>query len=427
MLRRDRAEYAAAEAPRPPAAQREWLAALNAGRTEYSDLTVDGWPVSWSDDLIRATYGACRIPAARAAYMRLARSTLPGAPRPPKRNDAVAERSRDWQTFETVTDADGYVTERGRWHTDTTPPHLTRGHKHDPATIEATRTASHVVANSYRLGNGESAWPRHLGAGNFGIAWRIDTDDGPRVVKLAAATNVHNRPWTREEQTRNLLHEAGVANELRALGFSCVPRAVFVRFAGGTPALVREYGEPAGVLTGAEYADLEAQLVAIERVHGWQVHDDLALYRRADGTVFVGDVGFWQAPRPLLAGEKRRPWKDFDSSLNGLLERAQREHGIVPGVTTLPRFWTLTSFLLDTSASARPRTDVRDAMEADLSEEFLDTVRQRVEAGVPLPKELAPWIAAAEKVLQQHGPAPGTTFGVRRHLARARAKAAAEG
>jgi hypothetical protein len=336
-----------------------------------------------------------------------------------KTNSAMAERSRDWQTFETVTDEDGDTRERGRWHTEITPARLTRGHAHEPETVDATRTASRVVAQSYRLANGESAWPRQLGAGNFGIAYRLETDDGPRVVKLAAATNVHGRPWTREEQTRNLLHEAGVANELSRLGFRCMPRTVFVRFAGGTPALVREYGEPAGALTGPEYGALEAELVAIEREHGWGVHDELSLYRRADGSVFVGDVGFWQAPRPLLAGEKRRPWKDFDSSLNGLLERAQRDHGMVPGVVPVPRLWTLASFLLDTSTNPRPRTELRDEMDVDLSQEFLDAVRERLDRGVPTPPSLSPWVAAAESVIRGYVPATTTTgLGAKRRAAR---------
>lgn len=320
----------------------------------------------------------------------------PAAPRRAKPNSALAERSRDWQTFEVVTDEDGDTRERGRWHTDTTPPRLTRGHAHEPETVEATRTASRVVAQSYRLANGESAWPRHLGGGNFGIAYRLETDDGPRVVKLAAATNVHGRPWTREEQTRNLLHEAGVANELSRLGFRCMPRTVFVRFAGGTPALVREYGEPAGPLTGPEYGALEEELVAIEREHGWGVHDELSLYRRADGSVFVGDVGFWQAPRPLLPGEKRRPWKAFDSSLHGLLGRAQTEHK-VPDVTPLPRLLSIGAHL--------DRDDVTapSEMAAGTAEDLVEDVAVREAVGIPTSKEVARLVALAREVMRAFG------------------------
>jgi hypothetical protein len=313
-----------------------------------------------------------------------------------KDNPARAERTSSREVVKTVGEGDD-ERQRSRWVTDVQPARLTPGHAREPATLAATRTAERVVANSYSLSDGRAAWPERLGSGNFGIAYRLDTDDGPAVVKIATATNIHGRPWTRTEQTRNLLHEAGVANELTELGFRCMPRSVFVRFAGGTPAVVREYGEPAGPLSPEEYASLEADLVAIEREHGWRVNDDLALYRRADGSVYVGDVGFWQAPPRDGA---QRPWKAMDSSLGHLLDQVQREHG-VPSVTTLPRLLSSASVLAPSPSRdpSKPRSPVVERFEAELAQEFLDAVRLRAEAGVPVPDAVAPMVRQAEALI----------------------------
>lgn len=313
------------------------------------------------------------------------------------RNPATAERSLSWQKTYLEPDewGDPREVKPPRWVTTVTPARVTRGHWRSPSTKEAIAIAERVGVDSYRLRNGEYGRARHLGAGNFGIAYLVEADDGPRVVKVPAATNIHQRPWSREEQTRNLLHEAGVANELGRKGFGCIPRTVFVRYGGGTPALVREYGEPVTSLSGPEYAALEKELVAIERKHGWHVADELSLYRRANGTVFVGDVGFWQAPKPRARGEKRRPWRDMESSLTFLLDQAQKTYG-APRVTELPRLWGIAALL-------HKRDRAPDDWDAELAQELLDDVASRAAEGVSTPRDLAPVITRARVILRRYG------------------------
>jgi len=368
------------EAPRWSGVQSSWIATDASGRA--------AWAIS--PNLAHVS----PVGSDEAAY------TLGDLSRAPRKdNPARAERTSSREVIETVGEGDE-ERETRRWVTDVEPPRLTPGHAHEPATVAATRTAMRVVANSYSLADGRAAWPERLGSGNFGIAYKLETDDGPSVVKISAATNLHGRPWTREEQTRNLMHEAGVANELTELGFRCMPLSVFVRFAGGTPAVVREYGDPAGRLTPEEYASLEADLVTIEREHGWRVNDDLALYRRRDGSVYVGDVGFWQAPEPLRRGAARRPWKAMDSSLGHLLDQVQREHE-VPSVTSLPRLLSSASILSPSPSrpAAKPRSALVERFEAELAEEFLESVRRRAAAGVPIPAVVDPMVRQAEALI----------------------------
>ena len=312
-------------------------------------------------------------------------------------NSAIAERSRDVDV--TVVDPDDGI-ERVQRRTKFTPPRLTRGHMREPATVAAARTARHVdMETHYVTRNGERtmAWAKQLGAGNFGVAYLVETDDGPRVVKVPAATDMHRRVWSRVKQTRNIKHEAGVANELVAKGYTVVPRTVYTEFDGGTPAIVREYGEPAGAITGAEYAVLERELFAIERRHGWGVHDTLALYRRSDGSLFVGDVGFWTAPRGRAKGEKPRAWRAFDSDLQHLLHGAQKAHGI-GSVPTLAELLRLSEAI--ESAAFSPK---RDAMDVEIATEYLDeldaALRKRSDADVPNPQEVERVVQRARRSL----------------------------
>lgn len=234
-----------------------------------------------------------------------------------KPNSAVAARhlSRDVE----VEEVDDWGDLRKRVHTEesTVPAHLTDGHWQEPAVIEAARTA----------GSTARGYSKHLGEGNFGIGYRAETPSGALAfVKVPAAHNIHKQPWTRAEQTSNLMQEAGVANELRALGYTVVPEGVYTEWGGGTPAWVREFGEPVTSLTPEEYSSLEAELMSIERDAQWRVVDELQLFRRPDGSVFVGDVGIWQAP----SRRTKKAWSDQDSSLRNLLEQAQQK--LVPGL-----------------------------------------------------------------------------------------------
>lgn len=313
----------------------------------------------------------------------------------PRRNPTIAERSSSREVTYRETDryGDAWEVKPSKWKTTVTPPRLTRGHMRDPATAEATIVARHVLDRSFRLSNGEYGDTRLLGSGNFGIAYLVDSDSGPRVVKVSTAMSIHQRPWTRAEQVRNLMHEAGVANELGRKHLSIIPKTVYTHFDGGTPALVREYGEPVTSLTGAEYGALEAQLLNVERKYGWHVEDELALYRRADGSVFVGDVGFWRAP----SKGKRRPWRDMDSSLKHLLEAAQKTYG-APNVTSLPRLLSIAAFMTPRRAEKTP-----DDWDAELAQEYIDAVADRAKEGVPTPRWLAPVAARARLILRRYG------------------------
>lgn len=220
-------------------------------------------------------------------------------PMPRKRNSAIARRGEG---------------------DDAEPARTTADHWTDPAVIEAARIAESV----------QRGYNRRMGAGNFGVGYRADTPSGPRLVKLPAEHNLHEQPWSRAQQTAHIMHEAGVANELSALGYSLIPRGVYTEWGGGTPAFVREFGEPVTSLTPAEYGAVEAELLSIERDHGWMVVDELQLYRRPDGSVYVGDVGLWQPPP-----RAKRAWSLRWSGLHRYLEDLQRR--TLPGLAMRPR------------------------------------------------------------------------------------------
>jgi hypothetical protein len=158
---------------------------------------------------------------------------------------------------------------------------LTQGHMDEPAVRAARQVARRALTHGQKLGEGF-----------FGVAYLVDG----RVVKLPRYEVPYRPRKSLKEARAWLLHEAGVANELSESGFSIIPEIVYVELEDGSPALVREYGEPAGKLSAAELHDLERQLWEIEQTGTeWDVADDLLLLRRKDGTVFVGDVGFWRA------------------------------------------------------------------------------------------------------------------------------------
>lgn len=96
-------------------------------------------------------------------------------------------------------------------------PRISADHFNEKSVREAAEVAALVAA-------------RHptrailAGNGNFGVVYRVETPDGPRVVKIPATNDNHGVAWTRDEQTMWLRHEAGVANELAARGYTVVPR-----------------------------------------------------------------------------------------------------------------------------------------------------------------------------------------------------------
>ena len=271
-------------------------------------------------------------------------------------------------------------------------PRLTRGHLSLPETREAAKRAARTTLRTgfswrdggtdedpvYRYGHAQL-----VGTGNFGMVYRVDDARGPVAVKLPAAHDLARAAWSRDKQTDWMRQEAGVANELAAKGYSVIPRGVYTEFEGGTPAFVREWGEPVTSLTGQEFADLERQLLAIERRHGWRIHDDLVLYRRADGTVFVGDVGFWEAPRP---GPKRK-WEAMQSELPHLVQKLLKAVPLLSpdGAPARVRFVTdleLLARLITTFYEMRKDMPPR-GLDLKMAQELLDGVAAREAAGIP--------------------------------------------
>jgi len=163
-----------------------------------------------------------------------------------------------------------------------------------------------------------------LGAGNFGATVRVrDANGVPWVVKQPVRVDRHGKAYTPERAKAYLLHEAGIANRVEDTGNRAVPHTVFVDGPGWDFGLVREYGEivdPAA-LTLDEIRKLEQDLLAVE-VGGVQVDDDLLILRRPDGSLFIGDVGWWRV--------LNKPWgtgfKGPNTKLPDLLQRALEEH-----------------------------------------------------------------------------------------------------
>lgn len=178
------------------------------------------------------------------------------------------------------------------WHFEA--PTLSPGHHDRQEVIFATSVANTARASALELGRG-----------NFGVAYLAETDAGRFVVKCPTEIDIHGRTWTAKEQRENFLHEAGVANELASLGVRIVPHIVFVELEDGSPALVREYGEPVLKSTPEVYADVEKALVDVE-ARGWKVEDEIELFTRPDGSLFVGDVGIWH-PAVVEDGAERFP------------------------------------------------------------------------------------------------------------------------
>jgi hypothetical protein len=241
-----------------------------------------------------------------------------------RKNPAHAGRS-EYRSREVreIRDSGPYYTVKNEWLTQ--PPTLTEGHFDLPEVREATVVAEHGREHGASLGRG-----------NFGLTYLTQTVHGPAVVKVAATEALYgNRQrWSRADQQNNMMHEAGVANELADRGYDVVPRTIYVELADGTPALVREYGDLADTLTPDEFYALETRLLALEQETGWRVQDDLLVLRRPDGSLFIGDVGIWQPP--TVRNGKISAYDPRDSSLGGLLSKLA-ESVFGKRVSSLPR------------------------------------------------------------------------------------------
>jgi len=250
----------------------------------------------------------------------------------------------------------------GQWQL--TPASLTDDHYERAETQLATEQAKRILADGVLLGEG-----------NFGkVYWLDDPDHADVVLKVPRdrALYGHQQEWTPEQKRDNLLHEAGVANEIRELGSTIVPDTVFVELGGDTPALVREYGEPIEHLSPTDYAEVEAALMALEP-HGWRVQDELLVMRRPDGSLFVADVGVWSHDEKVTLSE-----------LGSLLARWAESYGMDLRGATLPSlardvesYESFAEFDEDGSFATMERRNLANAL------------AKRREAGLPTPAEYA--------------------------------------
>ena len=279
-----------------------------------------------------------------------------------------------------IRDSGPYYTVKNEWLTQ--PPTLTEGHFDLPEVREATVVAEHGREHGASLGRG-----------NFGLTYLTQTVHGPAVVKVAATEALYgNRQrWSRADQQNNMMHEAGVANELADMGYDVVPRTIYVELADGTPALVREYGDLADTLTPDEFYALETRLLALEQETGWRVQDDLLVLRRPDGSLFIGDVGIWQPP--TVRNGKTRAYDPLDSALGGLLSKlAETVFG--KRVSSLPRIAHLLEGLSNLKEDSFFVKVLREQMQ--------EAVASREAVGIPSPPSA---LAFAEDAAVRRNPA----------------------
>lgn len=261
----------------------------------------------------------------------------------------------------------------------TVPP----GYFDRPEVVAAGRVAADVL----RAG-------RLLGTGNFGQVF----GHGQRAVKVPAHTNMHGDVWSRQNVEPYLIHEAGVANELSARGHSVVPTVVLTRMPDGTLALLREMGAPPGVVTAAELGQLEAQLEAVE-ADGWDVDDELSVFRRQDGSLFVADVGWWR-PRPGPRGSS--PMEG--SALPGLLARLAFSLGhdqdmqrALSAVASIPDedFMGMLRGVID------PDDVIAEIFREDTLPDMVESAALRRAVGLPVPERLSRSIGAVQQQLDR--------------------------
>jgi hypothetical protein len=200
------------------------------------------------------------------------------------------------------------------------PARASRGEQYQSATLTDGHFDAATVKAATKIAQKARLQGKKLGRGNFGEVYGI----GGHVVKFPVLGG-YNRQKTPAEARGYLLHEAGVANELAEAGHRVVPVTVFVELPDGTPALVREYGEPLSKITTDEVAALEKGLYDVEATgkQGWDVADELLVMRRKDGTLFVADVGWWRARKKA----RKHNYEDR-SDVPGLLSHWTKSVGL---------------------------------------------------------------------------------------------------
>ena len=210
-----------------------------------------------------------------------------------------------------------------RWDGNTAqyvPVALTPGHADLAETQEARRLAQIALDHP----------SVSLGKGNFGVTYLSEG----RVVKLPRRENMHGMAWPPAALRQEFIHEAGIANELRALGHTVVPKTVFIEgLTGAGPfdfALVREYGHPVDSLALAEWDELSRVLSAVQD-EGYATRDELLILRRSDGSLFVGDVGLWKAPAIGASGPVDSMEDDLGTLLSAIFWKI---NGKAPGVSS---------------------------------------------------------------------------------------------
>jgi hypothetical protein len=288
--------------------------------------------------------------------------------------------------------------ERTIWKRE--PARLTEGHFELPEVLDATEVAEAALEmqETGRV-NDNRVTVSYLGKGNFGRVYRVEMPSGVLGVKLPAETNIHGKRWEAEEIREILMHEAGMANHVADLGFSIAPRSIYVELSDGTPAIVREYGEPVEELTPKEFYELEKKLVEVEQ-YDVQVQDDIQLYRREDGSIYVGDVGIWQVePRRIKPKQKH---SIIDSALPGLLDVAMLRYLKAEKGASLP----FALFLAN-----RIRESIRLEKEEGVESLFLEQELKQAERwktnrealGLPVPYELKDALRDAANFMRQMG------------------------
>lgn len=267
---------------------------------------------------------------------------------------------------------------------------VSRGHGATEKARDAAEIASYTVRSYTPLASpaGGFVRSRMVGQGNFGLVYRVDhSARGVFAVKIPSATDMHENVRPRDVQTRWFRHEAAVYEALRALKSPLATDVTYAEFDGGTPALVREYGDPVASMTAAEVERVESELLRLEWKHRWRVQDNLSLYRRADGSLFVGDVGLWSlrpaADRMTLRGMRER------SSVPDLMRQLGEAVKIEGAPATFAALLRARGRLMVAAilgAKAKP-----DARDIEAAQELLRIIAHRQREGMPL------YLSAAER------------------------------
>jgi len=274
-----------------------------------------------------------------------------------------------------------------------------RGQRYQSATLTPGHTSEPEVVQAVRIAQRAQREGKHLGDGFFGSVYRV----GDHIVKFPRYKVPHRKDKTPAEARGYLLHEAGVANELREAGHTIVPHIVFVDLPDGTPVLVREYGKEAKDLSVADLGQIEAALRAVETTGaGWDVADELLVLRRADGSLFVGDVGWWR-----YRG-KPRSWMD-DQELGTLMSNLARAQGHPDRVvwlfgTNLDGYVpTILDFIDELEQIQDPEDLIVALMAEDYGPDLANPIAEREEFGLPVPPSAREALSRIEAALARLG------------------------